>query len=350
MDTLKIFLGYASALALASCELSAHIADNGSAGAAGEASDAAGGGAGSTATDGSGGRVSATGGAQSTPSGGSTSREPAGGAAGVARAGTGGAMGTAGAGAAGAAPIEPLVLCDGKDHLRFATQSAGGNYNGVPKVLQEIGYSFLVIDGHCQYWVVDSWDNREVRTGTLTRDQADAFSKDLELGQWGDHVPKGCPDAGSTTLRFADDTITFSCESSDILTNLGTWTTHLYGVGAALDGDMRYSVSRGGSTSGWPESDQVDDVPSWLLDVDPGTVSAELPELAVTQVAEGDDARLLRQLRARYVAAPLTAPDAPWLGIPVVYDGGSKPAYYDVAVRDVTPFETDGQFSPEEYF
>jgi hypothetical protein len=83
---------------------------------------------------------------------------------------------------------------------------------------------------------------------------------------------------------------------------------------------------------------------------DPGTVSAELPELAATQVVQRDDARLLRELRARYAAAPLSAPDAPWLGIPVVYDGGSEPAYYDVAVRDVTPFEVDGWLSPDDYF
>jgi hypothetical protein len=243
----------------------------------------------------------------------------------------------------------PPVLCNGEDNLVLAATTGGGNYNGVPSVAQEVPYSFLVIDGRCRFWALDAWEH-PVRTGTLTAEQATTFAQDWQLGTWQPRVPQGCPDASTTTLRFRNDTIQFSCESDDLLDRNHTWTADLYAAGTDLEGAARYCVWNAESTSPWPQSEWVQRAPAWPLDVPPGSIAAVTADQSVVQPAEGADAAQLRDLRSVYLAAPFPSAYGPGRWIPVVYDVDAGPSYYDVAVRDVTPFEVNDQFSPDAFF
>lgn len=367
MENLRILARCPLALLLSSCALTAHIADDAGAGTAGD-----GPGSGGADSPASGGKHPSTGGAAANhdnggeravaPSGGTTQSGAGAGSGGVGgdagapfggtTQSTGGASSAGAAGEAGAPSSQPSTLCDGEDHLRFAATAAAGNETGVPAVTQEAGYSYLLIDGYCRYWVMDAWEH-ETRSGTLTDEQAAQFTADLRPDTWERQTstPQECLDGGTTSLRFVDAELRFHCgDEHNVLPALTKWEEELYDSGTALDGDVRYSVHLGGATSGWPRSDYADDAATWPLAGDPATVSSESPEGAIPQTATGEDAALLRQLRANYLRAPMPVPEAPWLSIPVLFEGGDSTAYYDVAVRDVVPFELDGRLDPDAFF
>jgi len=88
------------------------------------------------------------------------------------------------AGASGGSAADSPILCDGKDALRFAVQSGGGNVSGIPSLVLETGFSFLLIDGRCRYYAMTAPD-QEIRTGTLTATDAQNLSVDFLLGRSG---------------------------------------------------------------------------------------------------------------------------------------------------------------------
>ena len=53
---------------------------------------------------------------------------------------------------------EPIALCDGSSSLVFAANVGGGNIGGLPRVVTEAGWSFLLVDGSCHYWTMTEPD------------------------------------------------------------------------------------------------------------------------------------------------------------------------------------------------
>ncbi len=240
-------------------------------------------------------------------------------------------------------------LCDGSDKLRFATQNAGGNLTGVPRVAQELGWSFLLIDGQCNYWASAGG---EVRTGVLTPDQEEEFSEALLLGRWSELARDNpnCADASSLGYRYYDERFSISCATNELTAASGDWRVRLFDAGTPLDGPVRYSLTDADAYSAWQRS-TPEIAQSWTLDWDPATrtVGQGEDEQAEPNVASGSEADSLRALRANYEAPENGL--GPWLRIPIVYESeGTEARYFDLALRDVTPFEIDGRLDVDAFF
>lgn len=242
---------------------------------------------------------------------------------------------------------EPIALCDGSDGLRFVATSEGGNAEDVPRVAREVGWRFLVIDGNCQYWVMERPD-AELRTGTLNASDAESFSLELGLGSWPEQGQvQGCPDATVTRARFGDQVSAWSCgETTTVTEPYYAWFDTLYESGTAVDGPVRFSLSET-DTSGWVTGGTVDIALPWTLSLDPAAVTVARTEEGTAEplVATDSEAAALRTLRRQNSSQ--TAPLAPWLRIPIRDDRSGVPQYFNLAMRDVVPFETDGQLSLE---
>ena len=247
---------------------------------------------------------------------------------------------------------EPIVLCDGSDRLRFSGTNHGGNVTGVPRVALEVGWSFLLVDGACRYWSMTEPDG-PIRTGMLDEAQETAFARELELGSWssGPGSPGGCVDASGVSLRFLDEELMAEpCTANRVTDAYQGWLETLHASGAPLNGEVRYSVADA-SNDGWVVGNTTNIASSWPLQSDPedALVAPEAEESAEPSIASSEDAEALRGARDAYVArAPATGP---WLRVPLVLEvAGAEPRYYNLAMRDVTPFERDGELAPDDFF
>lgn len=246
---------------------------------------------------------------------------------------------------------EAKVLCDGSEKLRFSGTDAGGNLTGVPRVVAEVGWSFLLIDGQCQYWSMVRPEG-PIRTGTLSAQQELDFTSALQLGRWSDQAlspTQGCPDASTTTFRFLGEKASLSCESTQLTESYGDWLTLLHDSGTDLTGPVRYSVGDPGD-GGWPDRNS-NLASSWPLVQSPTPLLAPSEdEFAEPVQIAGADADALRQLRNAYLAE-MSNGRGPWLRIPmeVTTEDGS-PRYFDLALRDVISFERDGRLAPDDFF
>jgi hypothetical protein len=245
---------------------------------------------------------------------------------------------------------EPERLCDGSSKLRFATQNAGGNLTGVPRVSAEVGWSFFLIDGQCRYWVSAGG---EVHFGTLSPAEEEELTEDLLLGRWSELGGSNlqCSDASTVGLRYYDERYSLYCASNELTEAVDDWRIRLYDAGAPLDGAVRYTLADA-TESAWamtiPEYGQ-----SWTLAWDPATqaVGQMEDEMAEPHVADGEDAAALRALRTSYAENMPASGLGPWLRVPVVYESdGTEAHYFDLALRDVTPFEIDGELDVDAFF
>ncbi len=248
------------------------------------------------------------------------------------------------------AGVESEPLCDGSSSLRFAATSGGGNVGGVPRVVQEVGWAFLLIDGECRYWTMTEPDE-PIRTGTLDATQAADFSSAFRLGHWSANDTKtgGCFDAGSTSLRFGETRVTVSCVATDLTQAYSDWLATLYDAGTRASGDVRYTVTDA-SEEAWVVGNTTDIASAWpLTDAPSVLLERGEDENAEPAVASQDEAEALRAARDAYAARE--ASTGPWLRIPMALEvAGAAPQYFDVAMRDVTPFERDGELSLDDFF
>jgi len=239
----------------------------------------------------------------------------------------------------------PPVLCDGSSALRFAATDAGGNLSGVPSVVAEVGWSFLLVDGQCRYWTMSA-PEKEMRSGSLSEQDAADFSADLWLGRWSELPapdPSGCPDASTTSLRFGNEVAPpISCTSTEVSEGYRSWLTPLYESGTALGGEVRYTLQ-----DSYGSGD--DQALGWPLESDPAEIAVVSDEMAEPELADGENAAALRTLRDTY-AESVQPGLGPWLRVPVAFESGSTTAYYELALRDVTPFEVDGKLEPDRFF
>ena len=244
----------------------------------------------------------------------------------------------------------PTVLCDGSDSLRFAAQTGGGNLTGLPGLIAETGWSFLLIDGHCKYYAMTS-PEREVRVGTLSDADAQTFSGQFFLGHWQPFMTGasgGCADGSGSSFAFGADRVdTAPCSSNSLTAQAAAWLPRLYAAGTASDGPLRYEVFTPDSEA-WPVNN-----PELALDyplVDPTSSAGSLtdPYSLTVQVATGADAAALRALRSAYLATPNHDP-GPSYSIPTKLASKSATKFFDVALRDTVPFETDGKLAVDDF-
>jgi hypothetical protein len=245
---------------------------------------------------------------------------------------------------------ETLELCDGSDQLRFAGTTGGGNLGGVPRVVAEVGWSFLLVDGGCRYWSMTEPDG-PVRTGTLDPSQEAEFTAALELGRWDPEPigPMGCFDGPTTILRFLDDETSTSCGlSPPVMVAYDDWLETLHAAGTDLDGEARYSLSDA-STDSWVVGNNTNLAEPWPLENDPALLDPFEEDSAEPMIASVADAQALRAARNLYGARSSTV--GPRWRTPMVLEAsGAEPLYFNLAMRDVTPFERDGELAVDDFF
>jgi hypothetical protein len=282
---------------------------------------------------------------------------------GASEAGTGGSGGHGGGGSdsattgvvsgaggsAGAEPREPL--CNGSGDVRLGTSWIPGGQVGIYYgFLNPLGRRYLLIDGHCQFWVsVDGWEG--VRSGTLAADQAQAIETSIyaqldELsGAW---TTRGCRDGG--TWRVFDDTYELSCYClcsdegvppavSEVVDAVVELENELWAIGDPYRGPLRVVAIDGTHLA---SRDYLEWQP-WPLPWSPEEALYNMdiappPPTAGVLLENRADLEALRTLRRDYIAAhgPIENDDDAYL--PVTSEG----ALFRVLMRDVTPWDPDG--------
>jgi len=273
--------------------------------------------------------------------GGDAGASVAGGGASASVAG-GGAGGSAGV--AGAPPVVSPVLCNGRDALRFAAMIGGGNLTGIPSIVIETGFQYLLIDGHCRYYAMTA-PGEEVRSGVLTAADAKTLSDDFLLGNWQALDPgPGCPDAGIDVFAFGRERSHSSCTTTPLTSAFAVWLERLYDSGSPVSGEVRYGVVIP-SHEQWPEHPEAALTYPFK---DPAPIATEPFVAMQPQMASGAEAATLRALRATYQSGP-KAVLAPQYAVPVkVESADAAPTYYNLVMRDTVPFETNNYLSLDD--
>ncbi|MDB4979562.1 MAG: hypothetical protein JWM82_314 [Myxococcales bacterium] len=259
----------------------------------------------------------------------------------------------------GSPTTSALRLCDGSAGVRLAARVGGGGPVGLGRYMRsENGFEFLLVTGTCEAWVLPD-DAQPLRHLTLTSAQESALVTDLRVARWSALAMRtppagGCSDASSLTYRFDQahyqspgcgvdptDELALVDRAFDVKLQ------ELAAAGAPAAGDARYLVLEGdGSTA----ADLYYKNPApWPLGVAPATVAVprdqifSQPTTGRSLRVSGDDARKLRALRADFLAGRIgnvMFEDY----IPIVT---TDSAYYELYIRDVSPFEgADGLIGP----
>ncbi len=259
----------------------------------------------------------------------------------------------------GVSPTTSAVrVCDGSAGVRLATRVGGGGPVGLGRYMRsENGFEFLLVTGTCEAWVLPD-DAQPLRHLTLTPAQESALVTDLRVARWSalamQMLSGGCSDASMLTYRF--DRVHYDASGCGLaptdereLVNVAfdEKLRELAAAGAPADGDARYLLIEG---DGSAAADFYYKNPvTWPLGVAPSTVAVprdqifSQPATGRSLRVSGDDARTLRALRADLLGGRVgnvMYEDY----IPIVTPDG---AYYELYVRDASPFEgADGLIGP----
>jgi hypothetical protein len=236
------------------------------------------------------------------------------------------------------------IICDGSSGVRLAARNSGGGQASEGQiVLSENGWEFLIVDGTCHAWVLQS-ESDSLRELQLSRDQERLLSIALDIADWSNLPTQTfgvCNDGPNITYRF--DSTRFSapgCGAEDpvksINAALDQQVAQLSAIATPMSGDLRYQVFQNDDSLTQDHRAPV----TWPLAVPLETVS--IPREALvnlvpgqTQLATGDDAAKLRAIRT--TRANGTLADGRVLeSTPVVGSDGIPSALY---VRDATPFD-----------
>jgi hypothetical protein len=260
--------------------------------------------------------------------------------------------------AGGPPTTSALRICDGGAGVRLAARVGGGGPVGLGRYMRsENGFEFLLVTGTCEAWVLPD-DAQPLRHLTLTPAQESALVKDLRVARWSalamlTSSGGGCSDGSTLTYRFDGaryDASGCGLDPTDerALVNraFDVKLQELAAAGTPADGGARYLVIEGDSTAAdfyyknpvsWP----LVGAPSTLA-VPRGQLFAQ-PTTGRSLLASGDEARRLRALRDDLLAGRIgnvMYEDY----IPIVTVDG---AYYELYVRDASPFEgADGLIGP----
>lgn len=250
------------------------------------------------------------------------------------------------------------LICDGSDEPRLLFQFGYGpeHYPGID-LIHENGYGFLVVDGQCRAWLkrrpIDP-----VRAGVLDSSAADELARTMRVGEWGSLAGSYCTvqvdGAGRKELhaRLGDQELIVdrSCDESDpergkvahwALAATSLAIAQLWNGLSEIDGPVRFMVIRENdptltgnfdTTLEWPLPTPASELSVELLD------ALELREHTPRLIAEGEDARKLRELRRQWLKGDYSV-----LGgfVPVEEEG----RYYMVFLRDTIPLEDENGLS-----
>ncbi|MGB5812651.1 MAG: hypothetical protein WBG86_19105 [Polyangiales bacterium] len=254
------------------------------------------------------------------------------------------------------------ALC-GEGGAGFLVWTGGGQLSSILQT--ELGHRYIVVDTSCRFVVYDMVTPSigVAVQGTLTPEQADELSDFLALEEWYElapgYGPCGVLDAGGTTMKWSDRTVTLGGGSgvdcaerpSDFRHDLdrvpSELASHLEALGTPVSGAVRYVLVPSDSNGEtYPDNPSYANAPEWPLDIPievasmPGEDGAGFLgwEHVRVMVADGDDARALRDLRTAFLDGQVGQPRA-W-SIPIEQPDGSR---YQLELRDVVEFELDGQ-------
>jgi hypothetical protein len=143
------------------------------------------------------------------------------------------------------------------------------------------------------------------------------------------------------------------CWTHELTEAIPVWHERLFDAGTPQSGAVRYTLADA-TESAWAMTMPEIGL-SWPLAEDPAALAVGLSEDegddVEPSVATGDDAAALRALRASYAENMPASGLGPWLRIPVIHEvDGAEARYFELALRDVTPFEVDGQLDVDAFF
>jgi hypothetical protein len=236
-------------------------------------------------------------------------------------------------GADGEATADPdLVLCDGSKDIRLTYVSAGGMVESTYYFLHPLGWSYLLIDGTCHYYVYDG--SGPLHAGQLTAEEAQVLGDDLAYGVLG-KLPAGsdsCMDAGGVTLTDPISSIGCSCgcssESTEAVQRRASgYVASLWASGTEKDWELRAARSSPNAVAGvldwplrWP--------PSSLVNVE--ELPAETP-VEGTTISDPEERSQLRGLRTEWASLQ-------GLGEAIAVSSGGVD--YGLLLREELPRET----------
>lgn len=247
------------------------------------------------------------------------------------------------------------AICDGSSGVRLAVVVAGGGpiLPGMA-MLAENGWSFLLVDGSCNAWILTT-HNDPLRTLVLSHDREQRLASQLRLSEWktleGSHAG-GCPDAPGISYRFDSAPIYGSeCGLSpgdplqDLNTAFNAQIVELAAAATAVSGDMRYLLL--------PDLGKADGVARtsvpWPLDVPAESVALTQDQAfrytpGGSLRATGLDASRLRAIRTTMLngsAGNGSVND-------FTYVMSTNGNVYQLFARDSVPFEMDNGLLPAE--
>jgi hypothetical protein len=253
-------------------------------------------------------------------------------------------------------PAPPRTICDGTDNLRVMVAGvypSGERFFAGHRVLVDNG-SFILIDGHCRFWVKPSENKfEEVRSGVLDAATLAEFSRDLRYDYWpalqGSYPSDpSVHDMGNSV--FIDRETSVTCVANCLLDSTPIdvvamreaqtiWNARLWTAGAPVAGDLRVSaIISDLDTATW--SAVWHPVP-W-----PASIPIESLGLSETDGAaldygdgvllQGADADTLRVLRREFLRGDHG--DFATIDNNAVISNGDGLLYF-VNFRDTTPFE-----------
>lgn len=256
-----------------------------------------------------------------------------------------------------------VAVC-GEGGVGFLSVIGGGG--PLYSVLQvELGHHYVVVDTSCRFAVFEMNlpSMGSAVEGQLTAEQANELNEFLALEEWDglepNYGPCGVPDAAGAVMRWGDRSVSLGGSSMDPCPELpadfrhdlpalpGELASRLKALGTPASGPARYVLIAGDQNrEDYPDDLDYVGAPAWPLDISPEvasmTLSGEDHPLGFGDrqvlVAEGDDARALRFLRAAFLAGQFGRPYS-WL-LPIEEPDGSR---YQLEVRDVVQFELEGQ-------
>lgn len=247
------------------------------------------------------------------------------------------------------APEQPI--CDGSDQLRlrFFYEPALSREPPGNAVLLELGYSSIGIDGHCRYWINGGWANGKVdehlpwKTGELPASLAAELDAainlstldTLECDGFTTYSHKNYYTIRSQYSRRRCEVGLDDTKFYEVYRILDSRALQLYDAAVPVDGAIRMLAT----SSGWPF-----DTYEWPVELDPFLrvdSSSELLPGHSQLVTDPEAARLLRQLRNRFIA-DATAPEASHNtsdGIPLSVGTSGSKFNIELFVRDALPYE-----------
>lgn len=246
---------------------------------------------------------------------------------------------------------DPAALCDGSagPTLHVGLAPAGIRLAG-SMVREENGLPYLLVDGSCRFWVTSSWiaegptrKDRELRTGTLSREEASALAGSFPRGALAGALACRASSVVDKAPRVAaDPSSAASCVAGGeafeaAWKRVASIAATLWGRGAAETGALRVAT--------YPQTREFDPGYPWPLAASPSSFPGRLDNAPGTSwaVDAEADVRALRELRRLHLASKERGPEDGDFGPKVSTSDGRAWTLY---MRDACPHELPSGLLP----